>query len=137
MRATVEMFLPDKAFGFCETAEAGRFYFHVEAFDRGLMGGPPPVLGEEVEIEGVKPCEGRCPKARIVRRLQEPAKQRGLVRSFDPNAGWGFVAMTDGSVCFLHTSDFVAPSVVSMGMAVDFYVGHRRGRPRACYVTVE
>lgn len=137
MRATIEMFLPDKAFGFCEAAEAGRFYFHVEAFDRGSVGGPPPIPGEAVEVEGIKPREDKCPKVSTVRRIQEPAKQRGLVRSFDPNAGWGFVSMPDGSVCFLHTSDFVVPTVVSMGMAVEFYVGHRRDRPRACYVTVE
>lgn len=134
MRATIEMYLPDKAFGFCETAGAERFYFHAEAFDRGNVGGPPPIPGEEVEIEGVRPREDKCPKVIRVQRLKEPTKERGKVRSFDPNAGWGFVEMTGGEVCFAHVSDFATPGVVSMGMEVEFYVGKRRDRPRACYV---
>ena len=136
MRATIEMYLPDKAFGFCESAGAERFYFHAEAFDRGNVGGPPPIPGEEVEIEGVRPREDKCPKVCHVQRLAEPIKERGWVRSFDPNAGWGFVETASKEVCFIHISDFIAPCVVSIGTEIEFYVGKRRERPRACYVVL-
>jgi len=131
----IESYLPDKAFGFCES-EAGRFYFHADAFDRGEWPHVMAIPGEPVEIEGItERREGICAKVRRVRRISEPVLAKGIVRSFDAKAGWGFAEYgEEAKVCFLHTSDFIQPMVVSAGMTVLFFVGHKRGRPRACYV---
>lgn len=130
MRLRVDLYLPSKLFGFCE-GEAGRVFFHASVFHPTGTGEPPPLLGEEVEVELAS--EG---KASVVRRLVPPVRVEATVKTFDSFAGWGFAGGDDGVDYFLHRSDVVLNRLPARGQRVRFWAGRKHGRPRACYVEV-
>lgn len=137
MRAHVRKYVPAGTFGFL-TGPEGEIFFHLWVFN--TLGGPPPIVGEEVEVE-VHPdaSGGGLPRAHTVSRVHPPVPRLGAVTKFDPNRGYGFVTDTTGSVFYLHKSDIAGPVSPAPGTPVRFYVGTQATdghRPRACHVTL-
>ena len=133
MTWSVSMFSPVGMYGFCAAPDGDEVFFHAQDFHRLMPGGPPPVLGECVEIEGLDQEVGNRPRARKVLRVETPSLQEGLVRSFDSSKGWGFIDYSDGQA-FLHASELMSGWLPVIGTSVEFYVGRKLGRPRACWV---
>lgn len=136
----VDLYVPTKLYGFCEDDEGFRVFFHMGAFRPGgdPMGTPvPPVLGEPVDVEH-QPAEeeGKAPRATSVTRLTQPTLLEGVVESFNPTRGWGFVKAPDGTSCYLHRSEVQDGRLPAADQRVQFYMGLKEGRPRACYVRV-
>jgi cold shock CspA family protein len=120
----VSMYSPSKLWGFCQSLE-GEFYFHASNFFRRVPGEPGPILGEPVLLDG----EG---SQRRVYRTRAPVMEVGRVRSFDSKRGWGFLELR-GNLIFLHRSDLVFSFVPVIGSEVEFFLGERGGKPRACW----
>lgn len=129
----VDLYSMVNGYGFCTSESDGRVFFRVEDFLRLDPNGPLPITGERVEVPSV--IEGkRTPRATVAQRLDKPVRLQGIVRSFDSHKGWGFVDY-GSTTYFLHRSDMAEPFIPRIGSRVDFYVGTKRGRPRACHVT--
>jgi cold shock CspA family protein len=136
MNAHVRKYVPSGTYGFL-SAPGVEIFFHLWVFD--TLGGPPPIVGEEVEVEirGEQPETG-LPRAERVVRLFAPALKTGTVTKFDPAKGYGFVTDLSGGTYYLHKSDISPPWIPTPGSVVTFYVGQRTEdghRPRACHVT--
>lgn len=131
----VDLYSMVNGYGFCDPVEEGseRVYFRVEDFVRLEAGEPLPIAGELVEVGDVA-TGGRSPRATSVHRLVAPQRVQGSVKSFDPVKGWGFIER-GADLYFLHRSDLVDPFTPVIGTTVEFYVGRKKGRPRACYVS--
>ena len=133
----VDLYSMVNGYGFCRPVGEGvirdRVYFRVEDFVRLHPGEPLPIAGELVEVPDVVPG-GRSPRAASVQRKQSPTRLQGTVKSFDPVKGWGFIER-GADLYFLHRSDLVQPFTPIIGSVLDFYVGEKKGRPRACYVS--
>lgn len=127
------MFSSSGMYGFAANPESDEVFFHAQDFHRLEPGGPLPVLGERVEVEGVVVDSGRRPRAGLVRRIDAPRQTRGRIKSFDSNKGWGFILYDEGQA-FLHASEAMEGWLPVIGTEVDFYVGIKRGKPRACWV---
>lgn len=137
MRLLVVKYIPGGLYGFAQDADGNeRVFFHLTVFDP--LGGPPPVVGEEVEVELDPFSPPDRPKAARVARLGIPALRTGVVARFDHNVGYGFVSDEQGAQFFLHRSEMPNGMLPSMGMKVSFYAGRAIGssKPRACHVTV-
>ena len=133
------MYAPHKLYGFTESAECGRVFFHAQVFQPG-PGGPPPIVGEEVEVEvepGAVEVEGRRPRATRVTRLVSPTRLHGVVDDFNSTKGWGFILGSDGRSFYLHRSEVIDGKLPLKGRRVAFYEGAARGRPRACHIEVD
>lgn len=129
----VDFFSVSQGYGFCEGG-GQRVFFRVESFAKGHPEEPFPISGETVLVEGVIQGE-RSPRAQRVVRKHPPVRLQGKIKSFDSKKGWGFIDAEDGSVLFMHRSDFLmSPFLPLVGSCVEFYSGSRRGKPRACYV---
>jgi cold shock CspA family protein len=136
----VEMYSPGKLYGFCEAPDQ-RVFFHQEAFQAGRWPdelGPPPILGEEVDVEypSSEPGSDRAPRASSVVRVTAPCKIVGVVETFHEENGWGFARGDDGESYYLHRSEVEDGRLPLAGMRVFFYRGFKNGRPRACFVRV-
>ena len=133
----VDLYSMVNGYGFCRPVGEGeirdRVYFRVEDFVRLHPGEPLPIAGELVEVPDVVPG-GRSPRAASVQRKQSPTRLQGTVKPFDPVKGWGFIER-GADLYFLHRSDLVEPFTPIIGSVLDFYVGEKKGRPRACYVS--
>jgi cold shock CspA family protein len=127
------MFSSSGMYGFAASSESNEVFFHAQDFHRLVSGGPLPVLGEPVEVENVTEDSGRRPRAGLVRRLLTPEPLRGVVKSFDSRKGWGFVSYPDGQA-FLHASEAMDGWLPVIGTEVEFYLGTKKGKPRACWV---
>jgi len=122
-------------YGFAANSEAEEVFFHAQDFHRLEPGGPLPVLGENVGIGEIE-NSGRRPRARSVHRLQVQSRVQGKVRSYDSRKGWGFVDYADGQA-FLHASEAMAGWLPVIGTSVEFFLGVKGGKPRACWVRPE
>ena len=131
----VDLYSMMNGYGFCVpvSGEGDRVYFRVEDFVRLDPGEPLPIAGEVVEVPGVTLNGGKSPRASSVQRTVPPKKMQGTVKSFDSAKGWGFIERGP-DLFFLHRSDLAATFTPVIGTAVEFYVGEKKGRPRACYV---
>jgi cold shock CspA family protein len=129
------MFVPHKGYGFVD-CEGESVFFSADSFERLVPGGPPPVLGERVIVSGVTPSEKGQPRASRVCRAKKPLMLGGTVRKFDVRGGWGFVTGEDQQEYFLHRSDIQSNSIPVQGVRVVFYPCIRKGKSRACHVTV-
>jgi len=135
------MYSPERMYGFCATGDA-KVFFHREAFHAGswenIPTAPPPIIGEEVEVECTATASDteRAPRAQVVRRLHKPVRIRGVVETFNPVKGWGFVQGDDGQSYYLHRSEVEGGRLPLPKQEVFFYSGHKNDRPRACYVEV-
>lgn len=127
------MFSASGMYGFAVNRESDEVFFHAQDFHRLEPGGPLPILGERVEVENVIEDAGRRPRAGIVRRTEPQEIVTGHVKSFDSRKGWGFITYGDGQA-FLHASEAMDGWLPVIGTEVAFYVGTKKGRPRACWV---
>ena len=154
----VVKYIPERLFGFVMDPEVGlEVYFHLGDFDpkgpwpashhlcpissrQFNWASPPPILGETVAVV-VVPVNGvelsRPPRAQRVVRLDPPILLRGVVDSFDPQHGYGFVrGVEDGVSYHLHRSEMIDGQFPQVGSVVMFFVGVRQGRPRAIHAHV-
>lgn len=139
----VALYAPDRLYGFCEGGEGERVFFHLEAFITGrwpgLQESPPPILGEEVQVEydpEKGSTNGKAPRAKRVLRISHPIYLKGTVDSFSSDTGWGFAKGQDGVSYYLHRSEVLNGRLPLPGQEVSFYGGFKKGRPRACHVRV-
>ena len=126
----VEFYSVERGYGFLSDG-VSRFYFRAEDFLLESQDDPPPITGEPVEVEDTK--EG---KARGIRRKSQPVVRHGVVESFDPQKGWGFIREfeSNGKRLFLHRSEMQQNWMPIKGTAVEYYEGQSRERPRACHI---
>lgn len=117
-------------FGFFQAEEGVEIFFHLSCFDHGSWD-TPPIVGEEVSAE----YDLERKKAKKVRRTTPPKKLEGVVESFDQKNGWGFLRGDDRVSYYLHRSEVLGGTVPVRGDRAAFYAGHKKGRPRACYVS--
>ena len=136
MLFSVTKYIPEGLYGFLEDGEGRRAFFHLSEFDPGV-GGPPPIIGEPVEVGRLDPNGDKSLRARGVVRLRSPEALVGKVSRFDPNTGYGF-AVVEGKQFYLHRSEFAQGELPRIGMKVSFFAGDpKTGQvPRACYATV-
>lgn len=136
MLFTVSKYIPEGLYGFLESEEGVRAFFHLSEFNPGL-GGPPPIVGEVVEVGGLEEG-GKSLRARGVSRLCKPEILSGTVIRFDPNVGYGFVSVEGSQQFFLHRSEFATNALPRVGMRVSFYAAKPvTGKvPRACYASI-
>jgi cold shock CspA family protein len=127
------MFSSSGMYGFAVNSEDDEVFFHAQDFHRLEPGGPLPVLGEPVLVEDVVEDSGRRPRAGKVHRTRLQKRVKGTVKSFDSRKGWGFVTYGD-SQAFLHASEAMDGWLPVIGTEVAFYVGTKKGKPRACWV---
>ena len=134
MRGTVRRYLTMKRYGFIDP-EGGteEVFFHLSNFNMGTNG-PPPITNEPVEYSLV---EGGT-RASVVSRLKSPTACIGVVASYDPVTGYGFINVPEGQ-CYLHKSEVLGSLIPAIGSRVTFYTTGERSpdkSPRACYVMV-
>lgn len=136
----ITMYSPQKLYGFCE-ADTEKVFFHLENFRFGQGVGatqpPPPIIGESVVVT-YTPTPGAdiAPKAGTVHRIGTPVLHYGVVETFTDAKGWGFLKADDGQSFYLHRSEVEGNRLPLPGLRVMFFSGFRKGRPRACYVTI-
>ena len=133
MKGMIRRYLTGKHFGFIVPDEGGtEVFFHLSVFDMG-PDGPPPITNEPVEF-----TLGDETKASNVTRRVQPQHRTGVVLSYDPVKGYGFIK-TDAGQAYLHKSEVIGGSIPTVGSRVDFYTtdNPESGKsPRACYVGV-
>lgn len=132
----ISMYSPDRGYGFVTDEESTTVFFSAAAFERLKPGGPPPVLGEMVEVSGIELTGKTHPRAKRVMRRAKPAILGGIVKRFDAKGGWGFVIGDDGEEYFLHRSDIASTAMPVIGGRAVFYPCKRQGKSRACHVTL-
>lgn len=136
-RMHVQKYVPEHLFGFVAQGDR-EIYFHLRSFDYGEWETPPPIIGEEVEVDWDPEAEveDRAPRARSVRRLKAPVERFGTVETFNDKSGYGFIATPEGSA-YLHRSEVLHGRLPMPGQAVRFYEGRRQDRVRAVYVEIQ
>jgi len=132
MRFLVSAFSQKDLFGFVIDEDGSEFFFHAQDFHRKNPGGPLPIVGEEVEIEGIVEG-GKRPRASIVTRQTTPVPLEGIVASFDSNKGWGFVDYGVSDKAFFHMSDRAVEWMPVIGSRIIFFKGYKSGRARVCW----
>lgn len=131
----VTKYLPEGLYGFVENSTGERAFFHLSEFNP--MGGPPPIVGESVEVGQVE-SGSRSPRARGVVRTVQPQLLSGEVVRFDPNVGYGFLTV-GADRYFLHRSEVADGVLPRVGMKVQFYASPDTGTgkvPRAVYAQI-
>lgn len=138
MLMRVVKYAPHKLYGFAESDDGHRVFFHVQVFQPGPTG-PPPIIGELVQVTAPDATEGsaQSPRASRVVRIGSAVKLAGVVEDFNSNKGWGFIRDQKGKSYYLHRSEVLGGKLPLQGRRVAFYEGTARGRPRACYVEVD
>lgn len=131
----VSKYLPEGLYGFLENSAGERPFFHLSEFNP--LGGPPPIVGESVDVGQVETGE-RSPRARGVVRIVVPQQRIGEVVRFDPNVGYGFVTV-EGKRYYLHRSEIASGELPRIGMKVQFFAGPESDAgkvPRAVYAQI-
>lgn len=140
----VSKYIPSHLYGFVSDGTGPDVYFHLGDFDPGGSwpdhgmpfnpgfdwSSPPPIQGEQVDV--VNAANGL--RASRVTRVVAPTVVNGVVDSFDPNRGYGFVRGDNHVVYYLHRSEMVGTYFPTSGTRVVFFAGARGSNPRACYV---
>jgi len=132
-------YLPKQLFGFAVDASGQQVFFHIRAFKWGNYStSPPPIIGEEVEVEydPESAVDNKAPKARKITRLTEPRASYGIIEDFNEQRGYGFIRTNDGRSHYLHRSEMTDGRLPMPGMEVNFFEGFKKGRTRACYVSL-
>jgi len=136
MRGVVRRYLTAKKFGFLvEDGGSTEIFFHLSNFKFGPESGPPPLPDEPVEFtlshDGVS-------RAASVERLVHPQHWEGVITSYDPVNGYGFVRCSAGQV-FLHKSEVLGSAIPAVNSRVSFYTTGslaKDRKSRACYVSL-
>jgi cold shock CspA family protein len=157
MRLFISKYIPDKLYGFATDSNDYQIFFHLGSFHPGenwsipskchscshkscnvLLGPPPPILGEEVEVlvNQQEQLPNKALKAEKVSRIQVPKPIQGTVEIFDHHRGFGFVKGDDNQSYHLHKSEFLDNRIPRIGQVMLFYGGIRQGKPRACHVKI-
>lgn len=132
----VYRYYPTQQYGFAQNAQ-GEMFFHLSSFHDGGAG-VPPILGENVLVDGVLGAPHRRPqRASRVTRVTPPVAKTGRVLSYNHTSLYGFVQTPGGEVYHLHASEILEGRLPLVGDLIDFYHGTREGKPRACYVRVK
>jgi cold shock CspA family protein len=129
---SISLFNPSGMYGFAANPEGDEVFFHAQSFHRLEPGEPLPILGEQVEVTSIEHPPGNRPRAGKVLRLARPSLQAGQVKSFDSHKKWGFVEHGPNQV-FLHLSECMMGWFPVVGAEVEFYLGSRKNKPRACW----
>lgn len=153
-------YIPDRMFGFVVDDSGQEVFFHLGSFDPGSVWltpslctschysgsclwasfPPPPILGEEVDVVlDTRPAKDadKAPRAVKVARRVGPPTMTGVVDTFDPQRGYGFVKGEEDGVSYhLHSSEILDGRIPRPGQRVMFFAGLRTGKPRACHVKV-
>jgi cold shock CspA family protein len=146
-------YIPDRMYGFLGDASGSEVFFHLRVFHpqfgwtRSVHCAtchvspcdwsefpPPPILGEKVSVD--LDVTAPKPRALVVHRIETPVAVLGLVDTFDPLRGYGFVRGKDGITYHLHRSEVTEGRLPLPGQEVMFYAGVRKDRPRACHVRI-
>jgi len=148
----VAKYIPDKMYGFLQTDSDDEVFFHLRVFHqpREWPGNPvceacklscqwseappPPILGEEVEVE--MDTSSSQLRAKTVTRLKAPAPVAGKIDTFDGTRGYGFIRGEDDVVYHLHRSEVVEGKLPIPGQSVMFFAGVRQDKPRACHIRI-
>jgi len=153
LKMVVHKYIPSKLYGFAVDDAGLQVFFHLGVFSPGGFDAddqsdedcqdwqeapPPPILGEEVEVEFDSDLseEGKAPRAIRVSRFCPPKVISGLIETFDSHRGYGFVIGSDGISYHLHKSEVLDGRVPLASQKVKFYAGIRQSRPRACHVKI-
>mmetsp|Transcript_22397 Transcript_22397/g.33527 ORF Transcript_22397/g.33527 Transcript_22397/m.33527 type:complete len:310 (+) Transcript_22397:190-1119(+) len=115
---TIKNYNPHKGFGFITDPEGKDFFVHVSD-----CGGAAPVAGDVVTFDlepdrdgqpkatNVVGCTGDATESLAIAKGAKgkgkgkgPGSQQGVVRSYNPGKGWGFIDMK-GTDVFLHIRD--------------------------------
>ena len=157
MKMFISKYIPEKLYGFAVDSADYQVFFHLGNFHPGevwaipskchqcsqkncnvLLGPPPPVLGEEVEvlIDNPDHLPDKAPKADRVTRILVPKPLQGTVEIFDHHRGFGFVKGDDNQSYHLHKSEFLDNRIPRIGQVIIFYGGSRQNKPRACHVKI-
>lgn len=148
-------YIPTKLYGFCRGDSGFEVFFHLAVFQPGgevvavkcrnctgpprcSVGteGPPPILGEPVEVQAQQGDGSRAPRATSVARVITPRMITGIVESFDSQRRYGFIRGSDEISYHLHESEVLDGRLPLAGRQVVFFPGIREGRPRACHIRV-
>lgn len=132
----VSKYIPKDLYGFLEDDNGHRVFFHMSEFN--TMGGPPPIVGEPVEVERLEEIPGKNSCAYSVLRTIEIAPLIGTVTRFDHRAGYGFV-LVDKVYYFLHRSEFIDGALPVVGATVEFFallISAKDKPPRACHARI-
>lgn len=154
----VVKYIPERMIGFVNDLKSGSdVYFHLGDFDpKGPWVGlehtcskdrvitfnweaPPPILGEPVEVvlfDNSTRDGSKAPHAQRVVRINPPVHLTGIVESFDPRKGYGFVRGGDGITYYLHRSEMIDQHTPHKGSLVMFFAGSRQGNPRAIHAHI-
>ncbi len=147
-------YIPEKMYGFLLDQESREVFFHLRIFHPrgGWMtrpeqcaacppgtcpwpeSQPPPILGEKVSVEKTRDTDRL--RARNVYRLTAPIAVLGVVETFDPVRGYGFICGNDGNSYHLHRSEVLEGRMPLPGHQVFFHAGMRQQKPRACNVKI-
>jgi len=152
----VHKYIPERMYGFAED-DTGEVFFHLRVFQPGTVwdhptkcqscqvegcvwsDAPPlPIVGEEVEVimDESQTTRQQAPRASRVSRVATPMAGQGQVETFDANLGYGFIRGFNGESYYLHRSEVQEGRMPLAGQIVMFYIGTRKGRPRACHVKI-
>ena len=134
MKFYVDFYLEEKGYGFIEDESGKRYFFRGEHFFRRGPDYPMPVSGEVVSVGKVEDRDGGSSVAKEIKRSSTIEETSGVVESFDPKKGWGFIREYGNQTkVYLHVSDTPEGWIPIKGSRVKFYKGWKKGRPRACY----
>lgn len=139
MLFNVSKYIPKDLYGFLEDDNGQRVFFHLSEFNP--MGGPPPIVGEPVEVEDIEEIEGKNSCAHSVTRTIEVTSLIGKVTRFDHRAGYGFV-LVESVYYFLHRSEFLDGALPLVGAKVEFFALSKHVKsgpnkpPRACHARI-
>lgn len=136
----IRKYIPDRYYGFLVDSMEREAFFHVSSFEAGMNeDNPPPVPNEEVlvtvDFENSK--KEHVPRAKRVRRLQDPHKLTGKIISFNIDKGYGFVQTEDELTYYLHRSEVVDGTLPMVGRECVFYTSEKVRGARASYVEIK
>ena len=156
-RMKIYKYLPERMYGFAILEDTGQqVFFHLGSFDPGsewkvppycgscpvpdcnwAKTAPPPVTGEEVDVQvDLSDVQERTSAPRVSRvtrvSIQNPIK--GKIKNFDNQRGYGFFEEDDGTIHYVHKSDIIGNRIPALGQIGMFFSGHRDSKTRACHV---
>lgn len=156
----VHKYISSKLYGFLKLpGEDQQVFFHLGEFVPGASPNlrcdtcpedgcswsdapPPPITGElvEVTVDLASARSGKAPRASRVVRVDHPEAHQGVVETYDPTRGFGFIRDADGNSYYVHKTEVLDGRMPLKDAKVMFYTGPQQGqesdRPRACHIRI-